>query len=448
MKRTITEESILFASIIKWFVLASCTGMIVGLAATVFLGLLGEATQYAGYFSYTFLFLPGAFFVSSLLTKYLAPGAEGHGTEKVIEAVHRYGSQIPLAVVPVKLVATIITLGIGGSAGKEGPCAQIGAGLSSFFARVLHLSETDRKKLVICGISAGFATVFGTPIAGAIFGVEVLFVGGILYDVLLPSFVAGITAYQISSFFGIPYLHPSVRMVPAINEMLLLKVIVAAVLFGIVSLCLIQGMQAGKKLFGRIRIWPPLKGIIGGCLLVILAFAFGKTYLGLGIPTIHSCLEGQSVSWYVPFLKIVCTAITLNCGGSGGIVTPIFFIGTTSGAVLSQALSMDVGILSAIGFVSLLAGAANTPIAASIMAVEMFGPAIGPYAAVACVVCFLMTGHRSVYPSQILAVKKSSSIAIDLGKEILHTQPSYHHPRDVIAAFLLRLWRWITSLWR
>jgi H+/Cl- antiporter ClcA len=246
MKHTIAEESILFASVIKWIALASCTGVIVGIATTVFLYLLALATNFTGHYPYAFLFLPVALFLSSLLTKYLAPDAEGHGTEKVIEAIHKRASLIPITVVPVKLLATLITLAIGGSAGKEGPCAQIGASLSSLFARCLKFNESDRRKLVICGISAGFAAVFGTPIAGAIFGVEVLFVGSLLYDVLLPSFVAGVTAYQVSSFFGIPYLHPSPVISSAVDEAILLKVILAAFLFGFFSLLLIKGCKKDR----------------------------------------------------------------------------------------------------------------------------------------------------------------------------------------------------------
>ena len=151
---------------------------------------------------FIFFLLPVGLFLSVVLTKYLAPDAEGHGTEKVIEAVHKHSGKINAAVVPVKIIATIITLASGGSAGKEGPCAQIGAGLSSIFADLFRFNESERKKLVICGISGGFAAVFGTPIAGAIFGVEVLFAGSILYDVLLPSFISGIMAYQVSKSLG------------------------------------------------------------------------------------------------------------------------------------------------------------------------------------------------------------------------------------------------------
>jgi H+/Cl- antiporter ClcA len=152
---------------------------------------------------------------SSYITKYLAPEAEGHGTEKVIEAVHRHDSKIKAIVVPIKLVTTVITLACGGSAGKEGPCAQIGGGLASMVAKMFHFDKADRRKLVICGISAGFASVFGTPIAGAIFGIEVLFIGGIMYEVLLPTFIAGVMSYQVSSSLGISYFYHTIYLLPA-----------------------------------------------------------------------------------------------------------------------------------------------------------------------------------------------------------------------------------------
>jgi len=417
MRNTLTEESILLASVVKWIVLASITGALVGLAATGFLSVLGWAIEKADAYPYIFLFLPAAFFVSSFLTS-LAPDAKGHGTEKVIEAIHQRSSNIPVAVVPIKLIATVITLAIGGSAGKEGPCAQIGAGVASSFARVLRFDENARRKLVICGISAGFATVFGTPIAGAIFGVEVLFVGAILYDVLLPSFIAGITAYQVSAYFGIPYLHLPPFITPPINEAILLRVIAAGIIFGGFSILLIFGLRAGKRLFEKITPNEPLKALIGGTMLVLLTLGCGREYLGLGLPTIKTCLSGQDASWYIPLLKILATSITLNCGGSGGIVTPIFFVGCSAGALIAGWFHLSVAMMAAIGFVSLLAGAANTPIAASIMAVEMFGPAIGPYAAVACIVSYLITGHRSVYSSQIMMVKKSASLNVTPGQEM------------------------------
>ena len=151
-----------------------------------------------------------------------------------------------------------------------------------------------------------------------------------------------------------------------------------------------------------------------------------KQYLGLGLDTIQASLRGENVSWYAFIIKAVFTSVTLNFGGSGGILTPIFFIGATAGTLFAKVLGLNMATFAAIGLVSLLAGAANTPIAASIMAVELFGPEIAPYAAVACVTSFLMTGHRSVYPSQVLAFKKSSSIHVELGEELENIRPRFH----------------------
>jgi H+/Cl- antiporter ClcA len=415
MKRRVIEGSILFISVSKWVILASCIGVIVGLSTAIFLKLLGLGITFTSGYKYYFILLPGALFLSSLIVKYLAPEAEGHGTEKVIEAVHKRSGKINPLVVPIKLVATIITIALGGSAGKEGPCAQIGGGLASAFADLFKFGNRDRKKLVICGISAGFATVFGTPIAGAIFGVEVLFVGGLMYDVLLPAFVAGIVGYQVSSGLGITYFYHQLNFVPVFSSLFFIKVCLSGIFFGLCSFLFIEILKYSMNLSKRIKMWAPYKGILGGAVLVLLTFLLSPQYLGLGLDTIKGALEGRDVPALAFLYKMIFTSITLNFGGSGGIVTPIFFIGSTSGSFFGRIFGLDPNIFSAIGMVSLLAGAANTPISASLMAVELFGAQVAPYAAIACVISFLMTGHRSVYPSQVLSIAKSASFIVGKG---------------------------------
>ena len=423
MKRRIKEQGIIFYSVAKWVFLSVVVGCMVGASTAVFLKALNWSSGVTASHRYYFLLLPFALFLSAVIIKYLAPDAEGHGTEKVIEAIHKNDGIIKAAVVPVKLVATIITIAFGGSAGKEGPCAQIGAGIASSFARLFRFDAHDRKKLVICGVSAGFASVFGTPIAGAIFGVEVLFVGTILYDVLLPSFIAGVISYNVSSALGIRYFHHTLTTSLNFSAVFFYQILLAGVFFGLCSFLLIEMLNVGKKVSEKIKIWKPLKGFLGGAVLIIVTLLFSTDYLGLGLNTIESSLNGQTLPWYAFILKSFTTSMTLNFGGSGGIVTPIFFVGSSAGNIFAQVLRLDIVLFSALGFVGLLAGAANTPIAASIMAIELFGPQIAPYAALVCVISFLITGHRSVYPSQILAFKKSKLIDIELGKEIEKSKP-------------------------
>ncbi|MFQ5657961.1 MAG: chloride channel protein [Candidatus Methylomirabilales bacterium] len=431
--KVITEESVMFLTILRWLVLATLIGVIVGLSTTLFLKVLDWSITLTTQYRYYFILLPIALFSSILLTQYFAPDAEGHGTEKVIEAVHKRSGKMHTLVVPVKFVTTIITLALGGSVGKEGPCAQIGGGLASIFADLFRFDERDRKKLVVCGISAGFASVFGTPIAGAIFGVEVLFVGSIVYDVLLPSFVAGLISYQVSASLGITYFHHPIEFVPVFSQSFFIKVVIAGIFFGICSVFLIEVLKIGKKLAEKGAIWAPWKGMIGGAGLVALSLLFSRQYLGLGLETIETSLAGGKIIWYAFILKAIFTSITLNFGGSGGIVTPIFFIGATSGIIVAEILNVDPATFAAIGLVSLLAGAANTPIAASILAVEYFGTNVAPYAAVACVVSFVMTGHRSVYPSQVLAIEKSRFIEAPIGEEVdkieTHVRPGNRNIR-------------------
>ena len=446
MKRRLKEETILFISVVKWVFLASVIGIIVGLSTTIFLKALNWSISFTHQQPLYFYFLPVALFLSTVLTKYLAPDAEGHGTEKVIEAVHRRSGKINAAVVPVKLAATIITLASGGSAGKEGPCAQIGAGLSSVFADLFKFNESERRKLVICGISGGFAAVFGTPIAGAIFGVEVLFAGSILYDVLLPSFISGIMAYQVSSFFGITYFYHPLKFTYVFSEFFFLKVVLVGLFLGLCSLFLIEALYLGKKISDKIKVWSPLKGLLGGALLVVLALIFSKQYLGLGLDTIEMSLSGGDIIWYAFILKIIFTMITLSFGGSGGIITPIFFIGATAGTLFATIFGLDKATFGAIGLVGLLAGAANTPIAASIMAMELFGPKIAPYAAVACVVSFLISGHRSVYPSQVLAIRKSSSVDVETGRAVEGLSVGVEPRARSLSGNIFRIFRFVRKV--
>ncbi len=431
MKKHLTEQTAIFFSVTKWMFLSSFVGILIGGVVTLFLTILhmGEESRTDLPFEYFYL-LPVALVLTVWIVQTFAPTAEGHGTEKVIEAVHKNHGKIDIKVIPVKLFATLMTIFAGGSVGKEGPGAQIGAGVASAISSLLKFNKSDQKKLAICGISAGFAAVFGTPIAGAIFGVEVLVIGVIMYDVLLPSFISGFAAFTTAQLLGIDYTYFDLHFYQSVvlDLPLISKVVIAGLFFGLVSDLLVTAATLIHKYVKKLPYSSLIKAFVGGILLVILALVFGKEYLGLGLGTIKDTLDpnplfAQDLPWYSFLLKIVFTSLTLGVGGSGGIITPLFFIGATSGHTFAF-LSGDVhyALFAALGFVSVLAGATNTPIAATIMAVELFGLEIAHYAALSVVISFLITGHRSVFSSQILGMRKSEMLDVKMGEEIDGTQ--------------------------
>lgn len=426
MKQHFLEQSTIFISVMKWLFLSIIIGVIIGALVTFFLNTLHMGVESRKFLPFpSYYLLPFALLFSVWIVKKFAPDAEGHGTEKVIEAVHKKDGQIDVAVIPVKLLATVVTIFAGGSVGKEGPGAQIGAGAASLFSHIFHFSKKDRKKLVICGISAGFASVFGTPIAGAIFGVEVLFIGLIMYDLLLPSFIAGFAAFFTAQYLGVEYTYFDIRFKHevSLNLPLIIQVIFAGLFFGLVSDFTVSMLRHFKKNISKISVNVYYKAFFGGLLLVGISFIVGDHYFGLGLDTIADLLYpdpyfSRNIPWYDFMLKSFFTAVSLGVGGSGGIVTPLFYIGASSGHLFGVIMGNHLAFFAALGFVSVLAGATNAPIAAVIMAMEIFGLEVAHYAAISAVISFLITGHRSVYATQILSMRKSEMLNVAIGEEV------------------------------
>ncbi len=433
-QRRILEQSSIIASVFKWIFLSGIIGIVIGAIVTLFLNILHYSESNRSIFPFPYYYLlPFGLMFSVWLTRTFAPDAKGHGTEKVIEAVHKKDGHINIAVIPIKLLATVVTLFTGGSAGKEGPGAQIGAGTASAISDLLKFSKRDRKKLVVCGISAGFATVFGTPIAGAIFGIEVLIVGTIMYDMLLPSIIAGFAAFFTAQFLGATYTYYEISYFQHffVDITLIIKVIIGGIFFGLVAYLIVGTLRQTEKLVAKIPINPYKKAFAAGLVLVLLSFILGDKFFGLGLDTISHTMQfegsaGSDVPWYAFIIKIFYTAVTLGSGGSGGIVTPIFYIGATSGHLFGGLFGGEhqLALFAALGFVSVLAGATNAPIAAIIMALELFGSDVAHYAAVSIAISFLVLGHRSVFPSQKISMSKSDLLEIDYGEDIEHSRVS------------------------
>jgi H+/Cl- antiporter ClcA len=399
--------------------LGAVAGACVGWGTRAFLWSLAASSQlvgrtFAGGFRPYFL-LPLALPACVWLIRTFAPSAKGHGTEAVIAAIHERSGRVDWLV---------LTLAFGGSVGKEGPCAQIGAAITSLFADVLRLDDGDRRRLVICGVGAGFAAVFGTPISGALFGIEVLYLGRIEYPVLFPCLVAGIVAHLVCGTSApVPALHEDMSLLGH-RTIVPLSILFGAA-FGLIALLLIESMRGLERLLRRFDRHPYQVAAAGGAALALFYLATGEQSAGLGVPVIESSLAGTAQVVALAFLfKIVATAVTLETGGSGGIVTPLFFIGATSGVALGHASGLEPGVIAAFGFVSVLAAAANTPIAAAVMGMELLPHDLGVYAALCAGTAFLLVGHRSVYASQKLGLSKSGGLEVPFDGAIGDLNPA------------------------
>lgn len=408
----IKNEEIIMANVVKWLALSLIAGVLTGgLIAGFLLALRASIRFVAALPDWRYALIPAGLLGSVYSIRLIAPAAAGHGTDKVISALHYRAGRIPFLVVPAKILSTILTLAPGGVVGTEGPSVQIGAGFTSALAVWLKFSEKERKKLVICGISAALSAVLGAPVGGAVFGVEVLFVGGFFYPVLLPAVISSIASYCVCAAMGVSYAVPAVA-VPALSAASLGWCACAAAFFSLVCIYHVETVRFISRAFQKINAPLPVKSLISASVLLCVAAAGGDFLLGMGEDGLTGALAGIEQPWYAFFMKSVLLAVTLAGGGSGGVLTPTFYIGAAAGGLFAGAFGLDVGFFAALGFVACVAGAVNTPLAATFMAVELFGSAIAPYAGMACVICYMLTGLRSLYPTQILVQPKSDEFVL------------------------------------
>ncbi len=416
LRSRLTEPLVMLATVLQWLVLAMFTGAVVGVACSLFLHVLfsTEGHVYAIPWSLQAGLLVGGGLANGLLLHYGYRLSRSGFNDSPIVAVNKQQGKMPFRTLWIKPLAAIITLGCGGSAGKEGPCSHIGASFAAGIGRIFHLNKELRKRLLACGVSAGFASVFGTPIAGAIYGVEVLAIGRIRHDFLFPGIVAGVTAFQVSKHLGVPYPDYHVSFVAGFTLLMFLKTVMVGVICGAGAWIFVELLQKVRWLFDLLRerfsLWPPLLPVLGAVAVALLILAVPTDYLGLSLPILDQALHGHSMPWSGFVWKTLLVAITLGSGFYAGVVTPQFVIGAVLGSACAPMLGLDPALGAAVGFVSVVAAASNAPMAAVLMGVELFGTDSLLYVAGACMAAYLVIGHRSVYPAQIVAFSKSSWI--------------------------------------
>ncbi|WP_321532716.1 voltage-gated chloride channel family protein [uncultured Desulfuromonas sp.] len=407
--------------VVRWLLMIAPVAALIGSSVAFFLWLLAEATQTRWAHPELVFGLPlaGIFIVWC----YHSMGSTaGGGNNLVMEQIHQPGAGIPKRMMPLVLFATVITHLFGGSAGREGTAVQMGGSIAQVFSRPFRLSEEDTRILLTCGVAAGFGAVFGTPLAGAIFALEVLAVGKMRYEALIPCLMASLLGDLVCTAWGIghtqyqivaPELHIDAA-VAHVSLVLAAKVMLASILFGLAGFLFAEITHALSGLFKKYvpRYW--LRPVIGAVVVLGISFLLGtRDYLGLGVGSasgdgisIVNAFSGVGVTPWSWWWKLLLTAITLSSGFKGGEVTPLFFVGATLGAALAGVLDVPVDLLAGIGFIAVFAGATNTPLACTLMGVELFGAQYLEYFAIACFLSYLFSGHSSIYLSQQIAAPK------------------------------------------
>ena len=335
------------------------------------------------------------------------------GNNLILEEVHDPRDTIPVRMTPLILIGTFVSHLFGASAGREGTALQTGASLADQLARPFRMSPAHRRILLMAGISAGFASVFGTPLAGAVFGIEVLAIGTLSYDAIAPCFLAAfigdlVTRQWAAHVPGVAHTIYHVSETPPLSLSGLLYAGLAGVAFGLTAMAFAKMTHTISHVARRLLPRPELRPAAGGLVVSAAVFALGTTkYIGLGIPTIVASFHTRLPA-YDFVAKFLFTTVTIGTGFKGGEVTPLFFIGSTLGNALSRVVPLPPSLLAGMGFVGVFAGAANTPLASTLMAMELFGAEAGAYAGIACVVSYLCSGHAGIYRAQRVGRHKYS----------------------------------------
>lgn len=394
--------------LIQWVFLGTLVGIAVGAASALFLWLLELATAYRTSHEALVFALPVAGLVMGVLLQKWG-GAVRRGNNLVIDTVHDSKERIPLSVVPWILGGTVLTHLFGGSGGREGAAVQMGAALADEISRRIHVQPHTRTQLLAAGIAGGFGAVFGTPIAGTVFGLEVVHLGRIEYSSLVPALVASVVGDFTVRALGIHHsVFPKVEAL-AIDPILAVKWTFVGVLVALVAIAFIE-LTHGVRAQLELRVQSlGMRMFFGGLAVVALWQLVGSSeYLGMSTPLLANAFSEPS-SWYAFGLKVLFTAITLGAGYLGGEVTPLFVIGATLGSALAGPLGLPLALTAGVCMAAMFAAASNTPLALSIMAVELLGAHVLPHVVIVCVVAYLMTGSRSIYPSQRLLREKGSA---------------------------------------
>lgn len=389
-------------TVLKWMVVATLIGAIGGLFGTLFHHGVEYVTHLREGNEWLLYCLPLAGL--AVVAFYRITKTEGIGTNIVIDAVHQ-GYTIPVLLVPSIFVGTILTHLCGGSAGREGAALQIGGGIGHSIGHAFRMNDKDCRIATMCGMSALFSALFGTPLTATVFALEVISVGVLYYAAFVPCLIAALVAYGLSLTF---HVEPTRFMVavPEVSAEMLLRTGVLALFCALVCILFCEALHKGEHLAAHYLKNPYARAFVGGLLLILLTVLAGtRDYNGAGMGVISAAIAGEARPEAF-LMKILFTAITIGCGFKGGEVVPTIFVGATFGCVMGALLGIPAGFGAAIGVAALFCGMANCLMAALVLSLELFGAEGILFYAVACGVSYVLSGYRGLYSSQTILYSK------------------------------------------
>lgn len=392
-----------FLSFMRWILFALITGIITGSVGTAFNICIKWATQTREKYSFLIYFLPLAGVLISLIYKLLGMSRDS-GTNRILAAVRESKRLTPKRIICI-FAGSVITHLCGGSSGREGAALQIGGSIGGLIGRFLKLDKDDRRIIIMCGMSAGFSSVFGTPVAAAIFSIEVISVGILHYSAIVPCMISSLTGYYLAKSMKISYFNLHAAF-PQLNPINFGKVILFGALCGIFSWLICFVFEKTADILQHTIKNPFIRSFSGGSIVVILTLICGThIYNGVGTDFIYHSFD-TSVVWYACLLKLVFTAITLGSGFKGGEIVPVFFIGAAFGSAISPLFGGDPSFFAALGMVSIFCGVTNCPVTSILIGAELFGDKGLLFYGTACAVSYMLSGYRGLYKEQRIAYSK------------------------------------------
>ena len=409
-RRKATSAANYGKTFLKWAVIAACIGLVGGLVGAAFHMSVNAVTTLRGAHPWLLYLMPLAGLL--VVWVYRVTQMEGKGTNDIIHSIH-FGEKVPLMLTPVIFLATVLTHVVGGSAGREGAALQIGGSIGCQVGRLFRQDDRNVRVATMCGMSAVFAALFGTPLTAAVFALEVLTVGVFYYMAFIPCLIAALTGYGVSLLFRLPPTRFAILEAFDLSPAGVLQIMALSVLCALVSIAFCVSMHKTERLLQRKLVNPYARVLLGSAVLIVLTLLCGTDYNGAGTDVITAAMGGAAVPWAWA-LKIVFTALTIGCGFKGGEIVPAFFIGATFGCFMGGLLGIPASFGAALGIVAVFCGAVHCPIASLILSVELFGAGELSYFAIACGVSYMLSGYYGIYQSQEIRYSKLKPEKIEI----------------------------------